>query len=203
MIKDIKSHYRDMDKKLSRKLREMERAGHTVACRTCTQPACCNQLISTFPEEVAVIAAELTTKLDGKGKHELSKDLLSWLNWYRGLTPEQQYSDTPYALQHRPCPLLKDGKCSVYEVRPMGCRGHYAMDQEPERCADLGTKDTLFDPNSFLFPVLKKIIRQEVIAPMPMLLCFMLRLGDVTEAELTLAYHSILGGWKGPMPRVG
>lgn len=32
-----------------------------------------------------------------------------------------------------PCPLLEDGKCSVYEVRPLVCRAHNSIDVAPCR----------------------------------------------------------------------
>ena len=40
-----------------------------------------------------------------------------------------------------PCPFLKGGQCSIYEVRPMACRKHFAITQTaywcaPERCND-------------------------------------------------------------------
>lgn len=33
-----------------------------------------------------------------------------------------------------PCPFLKKGKCSVYEVRPLACRIHFNLADTPELC---------------------------------------------------------------------
>jgi Fe-S-cluster containining protein len=194
----MKRLYPAMDKKISRILRKLERAGHTVACRICADPVCCDQLISTFPEEVVVIAEDLTAKFGGEEKHELSKKLLSWLEWYRTLPDEKKYRDTPYAKEKRACPLLKEGRCSVYEVRPTACRGHYALNQAPEVCGDLTTTDILFDPNEITFPALKEVIRSLVIMPMPLTLCYLLEIGDVSQEELSTAHHEIMKGRVGP-----
>ncbi len=32
------------------------------------------------------------------------------------------------------CPLLKDGRCSVYEVRPLACRTLYSLESTPDPC---------------------------------------------------------------------
>jgi hypothetical protein len=39
-----------------------------------------------------------------------------------------------------PCPMLKDESCSVYEARPLNCRGLESMDAEMCRRASLGEK---------------------------------------------------------------
>lgn len=39
-----------------------------------------------------------------------------------------------YRAANIPCPLLVDGKCSVYDRRPVGCRSHFAL-SHPENCA--------------------------------------------------------------------
>jgi len=33
-----------------------------------------------------------------------------------------------------PCPFLKAGECSIYEVRPHACRVHYSVDDDPAWC---------------------------------------------------------------------
>lgn len=34
-----------------------------------------------------------------------------------------------------PCTFLKDGKCSIYEVRPFPCRTHHTINDSSEECA--------------------------------------------------------------------
>lgn len=38
--------------------------------------------------------------------------------------------------QGRPCPLLKEGKCSVYDVRPLACRSFFSV-HNPDWCHPL------------------------------------------------------------------
>ncbi len=33
-----------------------------------------------------------------------------------------------------PCVFLKEGECSIYEVRPLVCRQHHSLDATPEQC---------------------------------------------------------------------
>lgn len=34
----------------------------------------------------------------------------------------------------KPCPMLKDGRCSIYEQRPFACRIHYSVDRDNLLC---------------------------------------------------------------------
>ncbi|KVR21687.1 hypothetical protein WK13_34685 [Burkholderia ubonensis] len=35
---------------------------------------------------------------------------------------------------HNPCTFLKDGRCSIYEHRPLACRMHYSLADTPDLC---------------------------------------------------------------------
>lgn len=69
---------------------------------------CCN-IAATITAQEATIIAKATgrkaRKLDGRVDYEASRE---------------QYTGVP-------CPFLKKGKCSIYEVRPLACRLHVNM----------------------------------------------------------------------------
>lgn len=79
--------------------------------------------VATMPKEdqerIVAAVVDTTERLVKSGLHKLAH---------------------PPALRYRalrlPCPLLApDGTCSVYDIRPMSCRVHYAK-ANPEACAD-------------------------------------------------------------------
>lgn len=52
----------------------------------------------------------------------------------------EENSKLPFA--KRKCPLLKDGLCSVYPVRPVVCRAYNSIDTDPKLCKkEYGFKD--------------------------------------------------------------
>lgn len=59
---------------------------------------------------------------------------------YIGVTPVTltQKFENPSVMQERnkgvACVFLKEGKCSIYEVRPLACRTHYNLSEYPELC---------------------------------------------------------------------
>jgi Fe-S-cluster containining protein len=55
------------------------------------------------------------------------------------LTAEREPHVTPWRSADLWCPLLKDGKCSVYAHRPIACRGHCALGPA-ELCASDATR---------------------------------------------------------------
>jgi len=58
----------------------------------------------------------------------------------KGIHPDQTDPGLDFAAWHQKpkpvCPLLdrESGDCTIYEARPLGCRGHVAVDEEPSAC---------------------------------------------------------------------
>lgn len=44
--------------------------------------------------------------------------------------------ETRVFAKHRACVFLKDGECSIYDIRPIACRKHFSM-EDPNYCDDL------------------------------------------------------------------
>lgn len=43
-----------------------------------------------------------------------------------------------------PCPMLKDGECSVYDVRPIACRSYFSLENDASLC------DTINNPRAIV-----------------------------------------------------
>lgn len=80
--------------------------------------ACCHQMVLCSPFEVLNIAKMIldTWQVEALDDLDTKLNALSDLP----LTPEARYG------KNTPCPLLKNGRCTVYEQRPMPCRALYS-----------------------------------------------------------------------------
>lgn len=94
-----------------------------VACRSgCAH--CCHQRVgATVPEVLAIFSALVAARTAAELR-ELGERVEGAHRATRGLTRDERNSP-----QH-PCPLLEDGLCSVYEVRPLACRGVHSLDEQ-------------------------------------------------------------------------
>ena len=135
-VKEIINHavrmYRFHDASIPTLLKRGEDLGRgRPACDTCTTPYCCNQLVTSWVEEVLLIAAVVKDT-------EYIEKLEEWYDWFKTLPFEDQVQDHKYFQHSRACPFLTDEKkCAIYDARPTACRGHYAYD-DPKKC---GSKD--------------------------------------------------------------
>jgi Fe-S-cluster containining protein len=94
-----------------------------VACQAgCDH--CCHQPVGLTPPEALAIAAHLRQTL-GKGElAAVAARLAQRQRETRGLSSAQRFSPD------QPCPFLDQGRCSIYEVRPLACRGMNSLDAE-------------------------------------------------------------------------
>ena len=117
--------YREKDRDLSK----------VAAESSCTKgcSSCCNRLIRvTFPEAVA-IAEYVISRPEFKLDHQRILDgMYAQLAEIKGLAP---VNTRQYFEQSNPCVFLTPEKtCSIYEVRPTGCRSHF-VSTAPTACA--------------------------------------------------------------------
>jgi Fe-S-cluster containining protein len=85
---------------------------------------CCHQSVAATPVEVFVIARFLQQHLEPKELAALRARLQIFYHSTTSLTFEERH-DPAY-----PCPLLENGKCTVYEARPLACRGVNSLDEQ-------------------------------------------------------------------------
>lgn len=96
-------------------------SGKSVACkRGCF--FCCYLKVGVKAQEAFVIADFVRSTFTPERIAEVKKQAHE--NWekIKGMDASQHLA------ANLPCPLLKDGACSVYPVRPMACRQFHAQD---------------------------------------------------------------------------
>lgn len=79
---------------------------------------CCSLRVEVLPPEVFLIARELQ-KLHKDDLAVLISQIKDQADYAQGRTMGNY---------RRPCVMLKDGRCSIYEVRPSMCRKLYSLD---------------------------------------------------------------------------
>lgn len=94
----------------------------TLACRQgCDY--CCHPPVSATVAEVANIVAYVEAQLPP----EETERLRERVQQMKSLT--EPMSSRERAKSNLPCPFLEAGRCSVYPVRPLACRGFNSYDQ--------------------------------------------------------------------------
>src|SRR5579863_9591807 len=91
-----------------------------IGCRAGCAHCCYQNVEVTIPEAI-LAATHLADPADPR-----RPKLLETASALRGMTNAERRRTG------RPCPLLVDNRCSIYEDRPLACRGMLASD--PEEC---------------------------------------------------------------------
>lgn len=90
-------------------------------CAGCS--ICCSLRIEVYAHEVFLIADHILATFSDPELFALKERLAAHSEKVLALTPAE------HAMQNHVCPLLqKDGRCSVYPVRPQTCRRHHSLD---------------------------------------------------------------------------
>ena len=102
-----------------------------IACRKgCF--SCCTQPVTALVPEIVEIAGRLKTTLDERETAQLRARIEKYRRRVNSAEPGRS---RPLAL----CPLNVDGECSVYDIRPLLCRGYNSYDAAAcERAAEEG-----------------------------------------------------------------
>src|SRR5262249_53910773 len=91
-----------------------EKVWKTIDCTTCGN--CCRVVSPTLKEdEVEKMACHLGAS---------SSEFVS-----RYLKPSEPSEQSPWVMCERPCPFLRDKRCTVYEHRPANCRNYPYLDK--------------------------------------------------------------------------
>ncbi len=101
--------------------RTIEHQKVALACRAgCS--LCCWLRVDVFAHEVFLIAHHIRTHFAADAVVDLMARLSAHADSVMPLSPFE------HATQNIACPLLRDGRCSVYAVRPQACRRHHSQD---------------------------------------------------------------------------
>jgi Fe-S-cluster containining protein len=94
-----------------------------VACKAgCDR--CCHQPVGLTPPEALAIAQHLRQTLTSEELASVAARLAQRERETRGLSSAQRFSPD------QPCPFLDRGQCSIYEARPLACRGMNSLDAD-------------------------------------------------------------------------
>ncbi|HEV3257023.1 MAG TPA: YkgJ family cysteine cluster protein [Gemmataceae bacterium] len=83
---------------------------------------CCHKVVGTAAPEVLRIAQWLRHSLSAEELHALRERVVRVDEQRKALRHD------PWAAAHLACPLLDGERCSVYELRPLTCRGYNSSD---------------------------------------------------------------------------
>ncbi|HEV7403543.1 MAG TPA: YkgJ family cysteine cluster protein [Chthoniobacteraceae bacterium] len=95
-------------------------AARLDCCAGCS--ICCSLRIEVYAHEVFLIADHILATFSDAELLALKERLAAHSEKVLPLTPME------HAVQNNVCPLLRDGLCSVYAVRPQTCRRHHSLD---------------------------------------------------------------------------
>ena len=160
-----------------------------VACKAgCDH--CCYQVVGVTAPEALAIAAHLKATLSPEELAKVTAHIAERQLQTRGLSSNERFSPD------HPCAFLQAGRCSIYEVRPLSCRGMNSLDanecakrlREPEARAEFLAKG--LGGHSFLEPIRAF---HAVSAGLQLSLSEVYQL-DMQPLELTAALHLLLTG---------
>jgi hypothetical protein len=93
------------------------------ACRAgCAH--CCHQPVGVTPPELFAIYDELRSRCAPAELAAVADRVRAADDRTRGLTPAARISPA------HPCPFLEAARCTIYEVRPLACRGTNSLDAD-------------------------------------------------------------------------
>lgn len=107
---------------------ELERAriaGVPVACAPgCS--FCCHQRVSVLPHEAIALFLHLQTRVAPRERAEIERAVAANARRIDSMTAAE------HASANVPCALLREGRCSAYEVRPSICASFHSLSRQ--RC---------------------------------------------------------------------
>jgi Fe-S-cluster containining protein len=118
----------------------------TIACREGCSYCCCKPGVLVTIPEVLRILAHVRETIDPRRLAELKARAARYVAQLHGRHFNDPVSDSI------PCPLLVEGRCSVYDIRPLVCRGFNSASAEACRNAH-GTADRVIP----MFAILKDV----------------------------------------------
>jgi Fe-S-cluster containining protein len=139
--------FKSFDDKIAGELLRLKQTeGITPSCKEGCY-FCCRQLIAVPLPEADVISNHIRSTFPETEISDLKARTIKWFQWIDDELPillSKGMDEGEAIYNHGPfCPLLVEGKCSVYPVRPAICRGYY-VSSNPRSC--MPTNDPLALP---------------------------------------------------------
>ena len=143
-MSQIRRIFTKFDRNVAASLRGAERRGERLACRGRGCHWCCYDvsLISRWEvREMLSAFRRLSPEVQGRVRAQYERwmenhqDLLLGLSWDLDVQPNARLVERS-AERDTPCMFLVDRACSVYDARPIPCRGHHSLDEDPDSCRE-------------------------------------------------------------------
>lgn len=191
--------YRKIDEAITKELERLRLKGIVPTCRKGCY-FCCRQVINTNIPEVHVVGQYIKRNFSEYQRNELRTRMSNWFKWVQLELPkrcnkqgdemEAFYNYGPY------CPLLVDGECSIYPVRPVTCRTHY-VSSSPDSCRSYTDAQSAQDEPTMLVAI------SYAVQPSAMLIRESIEATSVNFDDATLLLPQWLAmvlGWKDLLP---
>ena len=144
------SVYRAMDETTALGLERLRREDGVVPTCKLGCSCCCRYHIPTNIAEARTLALYVKRELSAEQISDLQARTLQWHQWDSsrpGRDPSVAMAGPTEFPDYDPCcPLLVDGACSVYPVRPAVCRTHFVSSDPSSCCAAIDPKSTEAPP---------------------------------------------------------
>ncbi len=85
---------------------------------------CCHFMVEASAPEVLAISQYIWQNFTQEEQEQLMRSIDENINATQGMTRKERF------VFRTPCALLKNGACSVYDIRPVMCRACHSMDVE-------------------------------------------------------------------------
>lgn len=154
--------HREFDQSLKPLVGRVWQKGYEVACRKGCFSCCYEPGLITRQE--AELLRERFLEMDEPDRVRILSEIRIWAERFRttGLNAIATPSVFHYRAAKLKCPFLQNGECSVYEDRPLACRGHIAVGPEEDCHDDEKRKGQQFVQTMHLAArVLAKIARKD------------------------------------------
>lgn len=153
-----KAYLREIDDALVRAEGALTGMGLAISCRPGCSSCCSLPVNATYPEAV-LAASYIRERFSPDEIRALLDRADEWIAWSGDeLSGYANGADlaSVYSLYGPGCPLLKDGLCSIYPVRPMGCRVHCST-SDPVLCGPDERHNPLYNPSGFIDEVVTEV----------------------------------------------
>jgi Fe-S-cluster containining protein len=136
LIDEVEAWMLAHDKKIATELAKLEKQDScSVSCATCPEPACCHNKVQVYLADTLPIARRLMC--EGRATEEFLHKLKFTGNQMEAATTGD------WLTSYTPCMFLEDGRCTVYEQRPLQCRTYFVV-SDPEICRPPPERETKF-----------------------------------------------------------
>lgn len=132
--------------------------------------ACCYQPIELLSFERPALEDFIKNQMNEEQRLSIREKTAVWLDFFdkhtsdvEPLSATEAYHDFRYRAEHIPfpCPLLFDGKCGVYQARPLTCRIHFVNDDK-QLCEKDRLRDSAKESVSYRNKVIQNLKVNEI-----------------------------------------